>query len=61
MKHITRSIAFIHIMAFLGLLGLAGALLFDKEILYFFMGLSFAGSICGAFERVIYFIKSKGN
>lgn len=51
---------FIHFEVALGLFAFLGFMTTDINILLFFTTLSFAGSVCGAFIRVIDAVKDSG-
>ena len=53
------SVWFIHLCVFLALFALLGYIMLDVIILLFFVALSFAGAVCGAFIRVIDVIKAR--
>jgi len=59
LRKILGNFTFIHFEVFLGLFALAGVLFGKQSFLVFFVVLSFAGAVCGAFIRVIDTVKNK--
>lgn len=58
-RKFVSNFSIIHLEVFLGLFALLGYLFTEQKFLLFFVALSFAGSICGAFIRVIDAINKK--
>ncbi|OIO31264.1 hypothetical protein AUJ77_00435 [Candidatus Nomurabacteria bacterium CG1_02_43_90] len=52
MREIYRSKIFIHFLVFMGLFALSGYIYAGIKVLILFSVLSFAGAVCGAFDKL---------
>jgi len=53
LRKLLSSVWFIHLMVFLAFFALSGYIMLNISGLLFFVALSFAGAVCGAFIRTI--------